>query len=63
MAEPAAVDEIGQALLELGDLVRCVCHPAYEDRGLRDPGCHCDSAPALLILREALGRGGDDEQS
>lgn len=48
-------DEVEQALREIGDLVRCVCHPAYRDRGLQDPDCRCDSAPALLTLRRALG--------
>ena len=45
---------VKQSLVELGDLVRCRCHPAYRDRGLHDPDCQCDSAEALQAL-DALG--------
>lgn len=52
-------DLVKQALAELGDVVRCRCHPAYKDRGLHDPGCECDSAGAVAVVAariEALER-------
>ena len=45
---------IEQAINELRDLVRCRCHSGFKDRGLRDPGCDCDSAEAVEVLVSAL---------
>jgi hypothetical protein len=45
---------IEQAIDELRDLVRCRCHPAFTERGLRDPDCNCDSAEAVEVLANAL---------
>lgn len=47
-------DAVEQSLLELQDIVRCRCHPAYTGRGLRDPACECDSAEAVKIVVERI---------
>lgn len=46
-------DPVKQAIIELQDLVRCRCHPAYKDRNLHDPDCHCEDADnvALVVAR------------
>jgi hypothetical protein len=46
-------DLVKQAIIELQDLVRCRCHPAYKDRNLHDPDCHCEDADnvALVVAR------------
>lgn len=34
---------------------KCTCHPAYKDRGLRDPGCeYCDIGCFLLPLAKKV---------
>jgi hypothetical protein len=43
-----------QAIAELGDIVRCRCHPAYKDRKLHDPDCNCDSAEALKVVADRI---------
>jgi hypothetical protein len=47
-------DPVKQALAELGDVVRCQCHPAFKDRGLKDPQCQCDSADALKVVTDRM---------
>jgi hypothetical protein len=52
-------EQLGQALAELGDVVRCRCHEAYRDRDLQDPQCQCDSMDAVRVVLariEALER-------
>lgn len=41
-------------IAELRDLVTCRCSPDYTKRGLRDPACNCDTAPALDALAARL---------
>lgn len=43
-----------QALIELRALVSCRCHPAYRDRGMHDPDCHCDDAASVDLIAAAL---------
>lgn len=43
-------EELKQAIAELQEVVRCRCHEAYRDRGLKDPHCECDSAEAVKIV-------------
>jgi chromosome segregation ATPase len=47
-------DLVKQAIAELGDIVRCRCHPAYKDRKLHDPDCNCDSAEALKVVADRI---------
>lgn len=49
-----SAEAVEQSLLELQDIVRCRCHPAYTGRGLRDPGCDCDSAEAVKSVVERI---------
>lgn len=41
-------------IAELRDLVTCRCSADYTKRGLRDPACNCDTAPALDALAARL---------
>ena len=43
-------EELTQAIAELQEVVRCRCHEAYRDRGLKDPHCECDSAEAVKVV-------------
>jgi hypothetical protein len=43
-------DPVKQAITELQDLVRCRCHPAYRDRNLHDPDCHCEDADNVALV-------------
>ena len=43
-------DPVKQAIIELQDLVRCRCHPAYKDRNLHDPDCHCEDADNVALV-------------
>jgi hypothetical protein len=47
-------DLVKQALAELQDLVRCRCAPAYKDRKLRDPDCHCEDAGTVKVVAERI---------
>lgn len=47
---------VDAALAEIGDLVRCRCHPAYKDRKLRDPECDCDTADAVSLVAAEVAR-------
>jgi hypothetical protein len=47
-------DQVKQALAELQDLVRCRCAPAYKDRKLRDPDCHCEDAGTVKVVAERV---------
>ena len=47
-------DLVKQALAELQDLVRCRCAPAYKDRKLRDPDCHCEDAGTVKVVAERV---------
>lgn len=49
-------ETVADALAELGELVRCRCHPAYKDRKMHDPECHCDSAEAVSVLAAEVAR-------
>ena len=46
--------ELKQAMAELQEVVRCRCHEAYRDRGLKDPHCECDSAEAVKIVADRI---------
>ena len=41
---------VKQAIIELQDLVLCRCHPAYKDRNLHDPDCHCEDADNVALV-------------
>ena len=47
-------DLVEQAIKELQELCRCVCHEAYTGRGLHDPNCDCDSAPAVKVVADRI---------
>ena len=47
-------DLVKQSILELQDIVRCRCHPAYTGRGLHDPDCECDSAEAVKVVADRI---------
>jgi len=47
-------DSVKQAIIELQDLVRCRCLPAYTVRKLRDPECECDSAENVRVVVDEI---------
>jgi FtsZ-binding cell division protein ZapB len=47
-------DPVKQAIIELQDLVRCRCLPAYTVRKLRDPTCECDSAENVKVVVDRI---------
>jgi len=47
-------DLVKQSIVELLDIVRCRCHPAYRDRGMQDPDCECDSADAVKVVADRI---------
>jgi predicted RNase H-like nuclease (RuvC/YqgF family) len=47
-------DLVKQAIIELQDLVLCRCHPAYKDRNLHDPACHCDDADNVALVADHI---------
>ena len=54
MTDTTHDDLVKQSILELQDIVRCRCHPAYTGRGLHDPDCECDSAEAVKVVADRI---------
>jgi hypothetical protein len=47
-------DDVKRAIAELEGLVVCRCSPAYTDRQLHDPDCHCGYAPDVGAVADHI---------
>jgi hypothetical protein len=54
MTQDMSDDMVKQAIIDLQELVRCICSPALKDRNLHSPDCRGYDASNVALLSDRI---------
>ena len=54
MTQDMSDDLVKQAIIDLQELVRCICSPALKDRNLHSPDCRAYDASNVALLSDRI---------